>query len=111
MGAERRRSPRVELLGQIHGSVVAYDVAVTVRNVSLGGLSLETPFPFPVGVAHDFRLTLGDDSAVLLRGTVLRCEAERTADGSTMYVTGVQFVDETPGDGEASIGDLMQRLD
>jgi hypothetical protein len=110
MADDRRRAPRVELLGQIHGQVVPYDVTVTVRNVSLGGLSLETPFPFPLGVAHDFRLRLGDDSAVLLRGTILRCEAQRAHDGSTVYLTGVQFLDDPADDDESGIGTLLDRL-
>ena len=108
MAVDRRRSPRVELLGQLHGRVVAYDVSVVVRNVSLGGLLLESTFPFTVGVVHSFRLTLGDDSSVELRGTILRCTEETGPDGAQRYVVGVQFVDEPEGD--ESIGGLIDRL-
>lgn len=108
MTQDRRRSPRIELLGRLHGRVVAYDVSVVVRNVSLGGLSLESAFPFTVGVVHAFRLTLGDESSVELRGTILRSAEERAPDGTTRYVTGVQFVDDAAGDD--GIGPIMKRL-
>ncbi len=114
MDSDRRRSPRIELLGQLHGRVVPYDVSVTVRNVSLGGLSLESPFPFPLGASHDFRLMLGDDSTVRLRGTILRCDAERASDGSTYFITGVRFVEEVPDDDDqdgGTITDLIDRLE
>lgn len=109
MSQERRRSPRIELLGQLHGRVVAYDVSVVVRNVSLGGMSLESAFPFTVGVVHAFRLTLGDDSSVELRGTVLRCVEEKAQDGAKRYLTGVQFVDDQPAE-DPGIGGLMNKL-
>lgn len=109
MPVERRRSPRIELLGQLHGRVVAYDGSVVVRNISLGGLSLESTFPFTVGVVHSFRLTLGDDSSVELRGTILRCAEETGPDGAQRYVTGVKFMDEAESDDD-SIEGLLNRL-
>jgi hypothetical protein len=44
---------------------------------------------------------------VELRGTVLRCREETAADGSTRFVTGVQFVDDAVDEG---IGGLIGRL-
>jgi hypothetical protein len=111
MTVDRRRSPRIEILGRMYGRMVAYDIDVTVRNMSLGGLSLESSTPFPVGVTQDFRLMLGDESAVLLRGTVVRCEPEQTADGETIYVTGIQFVEDTPGEAHPGVEDLIERLE
>jgi hypothetical protein len=98
MGSERRRSPRIEMLGRVHGHVTSLDVAVTVREMSLGGMSLETEFAFPEGTVHAFVLTLGDGSAVDLRGRVVRCMEAPRGDGTRRYITGIQFVDEEPTD-------------
>jgi PilZ domain len=110
MSSERRRSPRVEILGRLHGQVVSLDVQVVVREISLGGLSLETPVPLPNGAEHEFRLTLGDESTVLLRGRVVHCHESVRADGRRAYVSGVQFVDEEPPDGDSSVGRLIDRF-
>jgi hypothetical protein len=108
MTSDRRRAPRVELLGRLHGKIASFEVGITVREMSLGGLSMETPIAFPEGVVHDFRLTLGDESAVVLRGRVVYCRAQPGPDGSPLYVSGVEFVeDEEPG---GAVDDLLNRM-
>ena len=96
MGSERRRAPRVAILGRVHGHVASLDVAVTVREMSLGGLSMETAFAFPVGAVHEFRLTLGDGASVFLKGRVVYSREAPGPGGGAVYVTGVQFVDDDP---------------
>jgi hypothetical protein len=87
-------------MGRLHGRIASLDVDVVVREISLGGLSMETPIQFADGAIHEFRLTLGDDSAVLLRGQVVHCHPMERADGSIAYVSGVRFLDdEGPQDG------------
>jgi hypothetical protein len=96
MGSERRRAPRIAILGRVHGHVASLDVAVTVREMSLGGLSMETAIAFPVGALHEFRLTLGDGASVELKGRVVYCREASSSGGGVIYVTGVQFVDDDP---------------
>jgi len=92
MSTERRRTPRVALLGQVHGQIASLDVPIRVREMSLGGLSMETSIAFPVGALHDFSLTLGDGASVQLRGEVIYSKQMSTADGSALFITGVRFV-------------------
>lgn len=111
MSSDRRRSPRIEILGRLHGQVTSLAVSVTVREISVGGLSMETAFEFPVGVIHDFRLEMGDGSLVDLRGKVLRSRAVRAADGSRLYISGVQFIDDDDDDDDGpTVEDLVDRL-
>jgi PilZ domain len=94
MGRERRRSPRVELLGLVSGRLLQPGTPIVVRDMSLGGLSTETPFPLERGSVHDLQLTLGDGAAVDLRARVMHCR-NIAAEGETPnYFTGFQFVDE-----------------
>jgi hypothetical protein len=110
MTQERRQSPRIEILGRLHGHIAALDVPITVLDISLGGLSLQASVAFPPGVIHEFKLTLGDGSSSLMRGKVLRSREVRLADGSHAFVTGVRFVaDESPEAG-GSIGGLIDRM-
>jgi hypothetical protein len=111
MGVERRRAPRIEVLGRLHGHVVSLNAAVTVREISLVGLSFSAPMPFPLNAEHDFRLTLGDGSAVLLRGRIMRCQDAHAPDGQRTYVMGVQFVDEDAPETEpGTISSVVNRL-
>jgi len=94
MNTDRRRSPRIEILGRLHGHSVTLDAPVVVRDFSLGGMAMETPFPFPVGATHDFRLTLGDGALVELRGRVMHCTQVAQQDDASLYLSGVHFIDE-----------------
>jgi hypothetical protein len=110
MSSDRRRSARVEILGKVHGHAVSLDVPVTVRDISLVGMAIETPFSFPVGAVHEFRLMLGDGAHVLLQGQARHCRLLTSPDVTATYLTGFQFVDEETTDGSSPVGDLMNRI-
>ena len=92
MTNERRRNPRVAILGKLHGRVVTLDVPVTVTEISLGGMGIQTEMAFPVDAVHTFQLTLGDNSVVHLKGRVAHCQ--KVAGEPDRYLSGIQFLDE-----------------
>jgi hypothetical protein len=109
MNSDRRRSPRIKILGKLHGRLVALDLPLTVLEISLGGLSFETDLEFPVGAVHEYRLTLGDGSNAALKGRVVRCVRDGTASSTApRFLVGVQFVEEPS---EGSVEDLLDGLD
>jgi hypothetical protein len=109
MTTERRHSPRLEILGRIHGHSVSLNAPVTVVEISLGGMAVETPFEFPVGVVNLFRLTLGDESTVDLEGRVLRCRSVAEPGEAARFRSGLQFVDDTEAAGPG-VGSLLKRI-
>ena len=96
MTSERRRSPRVAILGKLHGHIVTLDVSVMVLEISLGGMGIQTTVPFPVDAVHSFQLTLGDNSVVHLKGRIVHCQ--RVAGEDERYISGIQFIDEAADD-------------
>jgi len=107
MSSERRRAPRIAIAGKLHGSSVTFDVPITVRDFSLGGMAIETEFPFPAGAVDGFQITLGDGAIVDLRGQIKHSRPEVTPDGRTVYVTGVEFVgDDVDEDAEGVLKQL-----
>jgi hypothetical protein len=110
MSADRRRSPRIEILGRLHGHIASLDVPVTVREISLGGLSIETSFAFPAGIVHEFRLTLGDGSAVVLRGRVVYSREGSSPDGEPVFVSGVQFIDDEPSSSDSTVDHIIEKI-
>ncbi len=104
LASERRRSPRVDLLGLVSGRLLTAGTEVVVRDMSIGGLATETPFPLERGSIHDLRLTLGDGAAVDLRARVQHCR-NIAADGEApRYFTGFQFVDDND---VPTVGDVL----
>jgi hypothetical protein len=104
---ERRRSPRVRLVGDLRGRLSAPDEPVLVREISLGGMAIETSFPFPTGEVGEFQLELGDGTVVELRA---RAAHSHTIEGTRplRYLTGFEFIDEPGAPGGP--GDLMNRV-
>jgi hypothetical protein len=111
MSRERRRSARVAIVGRLHGHAISLDVPVKVTDLSLGGMAIETPVSFPVGAVQEFQLTLGDESAVVLRGKVIRSQNVAEAGGAPAFVTGVEFIDDEEPADNAGVGQLIEKLD
>jgi hypothetical protein len=105
---DRRRAPRVEVLGKLPGEVTSVDAPVSVREISLGGMAMESPVAFEVGARHSFQLTLGDGATVQLVGVVRHCRHVGAQAGGH-YVVGIQFLDE-PSAGDGPVGDLIGKI-
>ena len=110
MADDRRRSPRIELMGRLHGHSVSLDLPVRVLQMSLGGMAIETAVPFPVGAVHFFRLTLGDDSTTELAGRVMHSRNTAPEGATPVFTTGIQFVEHDDTTGDDVVGDLLSRL-
>jgi hypothetical protein len=110
MSSDRRRSPRVEILGRLHGHVVALNVPVKVLEMSLGGLAIETEMQFPEGAIHEFALTLGDGSTVIVQGRVVHSRNTAPEGETPVYVSGVEFEDDDTPDATGTVGDLLNKI-
>lgn len=106
---EQRRFPRVEVLGRVRGFLDSLDSPLVVREMSLGGLSIETAFPLEVGSVHELRLAVGESAWVRLRAEVRHCRKTSAPGTSPRFVTGVQFVDAAGAQG-ASVADLIDTI-
>jgi hypothetical protein len=106
MPIDRRHNPRIEILGRLHGHTVALDVAVNVREISLGGMAVQTSVPLVVGAVHGFLLTLGDGSTVELSGTVIHTRRVGADDDAPEpWVSGIQFIDD-----EEDAADVIEKV-
>jgi hypothetical protein len=88
---DKRDSRRIDLLGALKGEVMVYQVTI-VRQMSKGGMQVETTFPLQLDSLHDFRLTLGDRS-IVVKGRVAHCSISEFDQDGVTYRTGVEFVE------------------
>jgi hypothetical protein len=88
---DRRQTPRVDLLREYQGHLIALDEAVTVQQLGPGGLTVVAAVPLSPTHIHDLRLTI-DDEVVTLRARVVHSRAVVDSDDVT-YVSGLAFVD------------------
>ena len=90
MSSERRRNPRVEIVKQVAGRVVPVNAFVTVREMSLGGMLIETDAELSPRGVHEFRLRLTGGDETLVRGHIVHGRFD-VAHGGVRFLLGVQF--------------------
>ena len=88
---DSRDTERIPILGELHGEVMIFQ-PTTIREISRGGVQIETSFPLQLDSLHEFRLTLGDRS-VVVKGRVAHCSISDVEQEIVTYRSGVQFIE------------------
>ena len=90
MADEKRRSERVEILGDLEGAATVIQ-PISIKELSRGGALIESAVPLHVDSVHQFRLSLGD-TAVVVRGRIAHCRISDVDEEHVTYAAGVDFV-------------------
>jgi len=106
---ERRRYPRIEILGRIKGVVRPLDVPITLLNLSLGGFLMQTPMEYRIGEIHEFQFTMGDKEPLIVRARIAHA-IRATVDHEAVYLFGLEFVDRDTGTADAPVQSLVSAL-
>jgi len=96
---DKRDGERVQILGELHGEVMVFE-PMAIKEISRGGVQVETAFPLQLDSLHDFRLTLGERS-VVLKGRVVHCSISDVDQEVVVYRSGVEFIE--PSERVASV--------
>ena len=103
----KRDTERIELLGSLQGEVMVYQ-PTAVRQISKGGMQVETAFPLQVDSLHDFRLTIRERS-IVVKGRVAHSRISEFDQDGVTYRSGVEFIE--PSERVASvIADFVEEL-
>jgi len=89
---ERRRSPRLDALGQVHVHIATCPVPASLREIGPGGFSVETTTPFPPGQTHEFLFGLDDGSQIHVRASSVHCALTKIVAGMPVHLNGFEFV-------------------
>jgi hypothetical protein len=106
---ERRRYPRIEILGRVKGVVRPLDVSITLLNLSLGGFLMQTPIEYRVGEIHEFQFTMVEKEPLIVRARIAHA-MRATVDHKPLYLFGLEFVDRATPTGDEPVQSLMSAL-
>ena len=107
-GRERRRTPRVQAVGQLVGEPLSFDSPVTVLDLSTGGFSIETTVLLSLGDTHEFRFSLGDRVSVIMLARIVHQRVAPRRPAGT-HIFGFEFID-TSDDAKAGRAILVHRI-
>jgi hypothetical protein len=99
MASDKRDSERVEILGGLQGEVMVFQ-PMAIKQMSHGGMQVETTFPLQLDSLHDFRLTLGARS-VVVKGRVAHSRITDVDQELVTYRTGIEFIEPSARVAEA----------
>ena len=88
---DKRDTERVPILGELQGEMMLFQ-PMLVRDISTGGVTIDTRFPLQIESLHDIRLTLGNTS-VIVKGRVAHSRISEMDQEVVIYRTGMEFVE------------------
>lgn len=108
---ERRRAPRIRVRCRLPASFTTASVPIAIRNISLGGILVESPEPFPVGVVHQLRMAAHDEhlDRPELTAQSVYSQSEFRPDGGTTFLTGFAFTAANVGEAKRFVFDLVNQ--
>jgi hypothetical protein len=91
MSGDLRDQDRLPLLSELQGEITVFQ-PIVVREISRGGVTIETQAPLHLDSLHDLRLTLGQTS-VVLKGRVVHSEISDVDQEIVTYRAGLEFIE------------------
>ena len=92
MKRENKRSvERFQILGELRGEVTVFQ-PIAVKEISLGGIEVESSFALQPNSLHYFRLSL-DYRSVVVKGRVTHCIISDVDQELVLYRSGVEFIE------------------
>ena len=89
--AERRSTPRTEVLGRVALTVLSAPVSARLREISTGGCAVETATPLPPGV-HHFRLEMDGREPLEVSAELVHSTRLSMTGGEGIYLAGFEFL-------------------
>lgn len=107
---ERRKYPRFAALEKLAGHLLDQDLPVRVRDIGLGGCSIETMMPMETGTEHRVRFVSRDDWSTVLSARIANCRPSCAEDGSPLFVSGMAFIMEDKPEIRQTVQILIEKV-
>jgi PilZ domain len=104
---DRRRAPRVDLLTEFQGHVIALDEVVRIQQLGPAGMTIAGETPLSPAHVHDIQLTL-DDKPIILKARVVHTRMTVDRGDEFTYISGLSFVDP-PAEAVDAINAFLSR--
>jgi hypothetical protein len=106
---DRRRHPRVSVLNLPDGQALSVQGPFVLRDLSDGGLAIESKVAFANGSRHRFRISGARGLSVAVDAIAMHSMRMMAPGGVMRYMTGFAFSDQTP-DQRERITVLLEEL-
>lgn len=91
MSADKRIDERIPILGELQGEIMVFQ-PMLLKEISRGGLTVESRTLLHLNSLHELRLTLGERS-VVVKARVVHSRITDVDQDIVTYRTGMEFAD------------------
>jgi hypothetical protein len=88
---EKRDAERLTILGDLYGEVMVFE-PMLIKEIGVGGVTVETRFALHLDSLHELRLLLGGRS-IVVKGRVAHSRISDVDQDIVTYRTGIEFVE------------------
>lgn len=89
---DRRRYPRLHLVGEFEGHLVPFQIGVRVLDISAGGFAVHSAFEFPQGTTHEFQFAVLRETRPVFRAVVAHSRRVTPRHGRAFFLAGFEFL-------------------
>jgi hypothetical protein len=104
---EKRDAERIAMLGELPGEIMIFE-PMLIRDISRGGVTIDTRFPLHLNSLHDLRLML-NGRPIVVKGRVVHSRISEVDQEVVTYRTGMEFV-EPPERVLAAIAEFVESV-
>jgi hypothetical protein len=90
---DRRRYPRLHLIGNLDGHVVPFQIGLRLLDINADGFVVHAPFEFRAGTTHEFQFATVQQSRPEVRAVVAQSRPVTLRRGREFFVAGFTFVE------------------
>ena len=89
-GAERRKSPRIDVARRVEGKLISLDTRIIIHDLSRTGFAVVSPLRFDKGQLLDFRLSVTGSADVTVAAEAVHSRPLNPS--PNLFLTGFRFL-------------------
>src|SRR5437870_4451222 len=93
---DRRRFPRVQISGELHGQLGLFRTPVVILDISENGFAVESPVPFTPEQVYRVHFSSPQRAHPMLEAINVHCLQVETNGSESVYFAGFQFGANVP---------------
>jgi PilZ domain-containing protein len=106
----RRKSPRLEIDGDVQAHLIPTELSLTILDISEGGFAVASPIEFTRGMRYEFELCSVHCPNLIVAAANVHC-LRIVSGGQESYVAGFQIVEEAGTKIREAIAELVRDIE
>jgi hypothetical protein len=110
LGRNRRKSPRLQITGDVQAHLIPTELSLTILDLSEGGFAVASPIEFKHHTRYEFEFCSVHCPNLIVSAVNVHC-LRMVSSGQQSFVAGFSFIEEGNGHVRESIAELIRDIE